>query len=53
MLFGLAGNSFSVGIAWNSVWFPQRLKGRALGVFGAGNVGAAGTKLLVVFVPAS
>jgi MFS transporter, NNP family, nitrate/nitrite transporter len=50
-LFGLAGNSFSVGIAWNSVWFPQRLKGRALGVFGAGNVGAAGTKLLVAFVP--
>lgn len=50
-LFGLAGNSFSVGIAWNSVWFPQELKGRALGVFGAGNVGAAGTKLLVAFVP--
>jgi NNP family nitrate/nitrite transporter-like MFS transporter len=52
-LFGLAGNSFSVGIAWNSVWFPQRIKGRALGVFGAGNVGAAGTKLLVAFVPAA
>lgn len=50
-LFGLAGNSFSVGIAWNSVWFPPRLKGWALGVFGAGNVGAAGTKLLVAFVP--
>ena len=46
-LFGLAGNSFSVGIAWNSVWFPQRIRGWALGVFGAGNVGAAGTKLLV------
>jgi NNP family nitrate/nitrite transporter-like MFS transporter len=51
-LFGLAGNSFAVGVAWNSVWFPQRLKGRALGIFGAGNVGAAGTKLLVAFVPA-
>jgi MFS transporter, NNP family, nitrate/nitrite transporter len=51
VLFGLAGNSFSAGIAWNSVWFPQHLKGRALGVFGAGNVGAAGTKLLVAFVP--
>jgi NNP family nitrate/nitrite transporter-like MFS transporter len=50
-LFGLTGNSFSVGIAWNSVWFPERLKGRALGVFGAGNVGAAGTKLLVALVP--
>lgn len=50
-LFGLAGNSFSVGIAWNSAWFPPGAKGTALGVFGAGNVGAAGTKLLIVLVP--
>lgn len=50
-LFGLAGNAFSVGIAWNSAWFPPQTKGTALGVFGAGNVGAAGTKLLVLFVP--
>jgi NNP family nitrate/nitrite transporter-like MFS transporter len=51
-LFGVAGNSFSVGISWNSAWFPPETKGTALGVFGAGNVGAAGTKLLVLFVPA-
>jgi MFS transporter, NNP family, nitrate/nitrite transporter len=51
VLCGLAGNSFSVGIAWNSAWFPSHLKGTALGIFGAGNVGAAGTKLLIVFVP--
>lgn len=50
-LFGLAGNAFTVGIAWNSAWFPARQKGTALGVFGAGNVGASGTKLLVVLVP--
>jgi NNP family nitrate/nitrite transporter-like MFS transporter len=50
-LFGLAGNSFSVGIAWNSAWFPPEKKGTALGIFGAGNVGASGTKLLVVLVP--
>jgi NNP family nitrate/nitrite transporter-like MFS transporter len=50
-LFGLAGNSFTVGIAWNSAWFPNRLKGTALGVFGGGNVGASGTKMLVVFIP--
>jgi NNP family nitrate/nitrite transporter-like MFS transporter len=49
--FGLAGNAFTVGIAWNSAWFPARQKGLALGVFGAGNVGASGTKLLVVLVP--
>ena len=51
ILFGLAGNSFSAGISWNSAWFPRHLTGTALGVFGAGNVGAAGTKLLIVFVP--
>ncbi|WP_020474406.1 nitrate/nitrite transporter [Zavarzinella formosa] len=44
--FGLAGNSFTVGIAWNSAWFPNRSKGAALGLFGAGNVGASVTKLL-------
>lgn len=51
-LFGLAGNSFTVGIAWNSAWFPPSQKGLALGVFGAGNVGASGTKLLVGLFPA-
>ena len=45
-LFGLAGNSFTVGIAWSSAWFPNRSKGTALGVFGAGNVGASATKFL-------
>lgn len=44
-LVGFAGNSFSVGIAWNSVWFPKDRQGAALGVFGAGNVGASVTKL--------
>jgi MFS transporter, NNP family, nitrate/nitrite transporter len=50
-LAGLSGNSFTVGIAWCSAWFPERTKGFALGVFGAGNVGASGTKLLVLLVP--
>jgi NNP family nitrate/nitrite transporter-like MFS transporter len=51
ILYGIAGNSFSAGVSWNSAWFPQQLKGRALGIFGSGNVGAAGTKLLIVFAP--
>ena len=51
ILYGLAGNSFSAGVVWNSAWFPDRLKGTALGIFGAGNVGAAGTKLLIVLFP--
>ena len=52
LFFGLAGNSFSVGISWNSAWFPPDRKGFALGTFGAGNVGASGTKLLVGLFPA-
>ncbi len=51
LLFGLAGNSFASGIAWCSNWYPAEIKGTALGIFGAGNVGASGTKLLVIFFP--
>lgn len=43
--FGLAGVSFSVGIAYTSVWFPKSRQGLALGIFGAGNAGAAITTL--------
>lgn len=54
-LAGFAGNSFSVGISWVSAWWPQDRQGFALGVFGAGNVGASITKLLapalLVIVP--
>lgn len=45
-LVGFAGNAFSVGIAWNSAWFPKEQQGFALGVFGAGNVGASVTKFI-------
>lgn len=45
-LIGFAGNSFSAGIAWNSAWFPRERQGFALGVFGAGNVGASVTKFI-------
>ncbi|MFC5382030.1 MFS transporter [Aquipuribacter nitratireducens] len=43
---GFAGNAFTAGIAWNSAWQPQHRKGFALGVFGAGNVGASVTKFI-------
>ncbi len=43
--FGLAGVSFSIGIAYTSVWFPKNRQGTALGIFGAGNAGAAITTL--------
>jgi NNP family nitrate/nitrite transporter-like MFS transporter len=45
-LVGFAGNLFSVGIAWNAAWFPRDRQGFALGVFGAGNVGASVTKFI-------
>jgi NNP family nitrate/nitrite transporter-like MFS transporter len=45
-LVGFAGNSFSVGIAWNAAWAPRERQGLALGVFGAGNVGASVTKFI-------
>ncbi|HEY4329983.1 MAG TPA: MFS transporter, partial [Phycisphaerae bacterium] len=55
--FGMAGNAFSAGVAWNSAWFPQGRKGFALGVFGAGNVGASVTKLIgpamITLIPAA
>jgi NNP family nitrate/nitrite transporter-like MFS transporter len=44
--FGLAGASFAIGIAFTSVWYPTKLQGTALGIFGAGNAGAALTTLL-------
>ncbi len=43
--FGLTGASFSIGIAFTSVWYPRKNQGTALGIFGAGNAGAAGTTL--------
>ncbi len=43
--FGLTGISFAIGIAFTSVWYPQHWQGRALGIFGAGNAGAAITTL--------
>ena len=41
---GIAGGSFAVGIAYVSRWYPTEKQGTALGIFGAGNVGAAVTK---------
>ena len=43
--FGLTGVSFAIGIAYTSVWYPSHWQGRALGIFGAGNAGAALTTL--------
>jgi NNP family nitrate/nitrite transporter-like MFS transporter len=46
LFVGLAGGSFSVGIAYVARWFDKRQQGLAMGVFGAGNSGAAVTKFV-------
>jgi NNP family nitrate/nitrite transporter-like MFS transporter len=50
LFVGLAGTSFSVGIAWVAAWYPRSRQGFALGMFGAGNVGASITKILGPFL---
>lgn len=50
LFVGIAGGAFSVGVAYVSKWFPTSRQGTALGIFGAGNVGAALTKLLAPMV---
>ena len=44
--YGMAGTGFAVGIAYTSVWYPKEWQGTSLGIFGAGNAGAAITTLL-------
>jgi NNP family nitrate/nitrite transporter-like MFS transporter len=47
---GLAGGSFIIGIAYTSQWFEKERQGTALGIFGAGNVGAAVTNFAAPFL---
>ena len=46
LFVGLAGGSFSVGIAYCARWFDRQHQGFAMGIFGAGNSGAALTKFV-------
>lgn len=45
-LFGMVGTSFAVGIGYTSIWYPKEWQGRALGIFGMGNAGAAITTFI-------
>ncbi|MHA1597563.1 MAG: nitrate/nitrite transporter [Alphaproteobacteria bacterium] len=47
---GLAGGSFAIGIAYTSAWFPKNRQGTAMGIFGAGNAGAAVTNLVAPLI---
>ena len=46
LFVGVAGGSFTVGIAYCARWFPKNQQGLAMGIFGAGNSGAAVTKIV-------
>ena len=46
LFVGLAGGSFSVGTPYVARWFPRRQQGFAMGIYGAGNSGAAVNKFL-------
>ncbi len=46
LFVGAAGASFSVGIAYVARWFTKKRQGFAMGIFGAGNAGAAVTKFV-------
>ena len=50
LFVGIAGGSFAVGVAYVSRFYTTEKQGTALGIFGAGNVGAAVTKFLAPFV---
>ncbi|HYM10209.1 MAG TPA: MFS transporter, partial [Bryobacterales bacterium] len=43
---GLAGSSFSVGVAFVSRWTPPRSQGSALGIYGLGNIGQSAAVFL-------
>lgn len=49
-ILGLSGVSFTIGIRYVTDWFDTKQQGFALGVFGAGNTGAAITLVLVPFI---
>ncbi|WP_160288074.1 nitrate/nitrite transporter [Pseudomonas knackmussii] len=47
---GLAGGGFIVGTAYTATWFEPGRQGTALGIFGAGNVGAGLTNFTAPFL---
>lgn len=50
LFVGVAGGSFTVGIAYCARWFRKDQQGLAMGIFGAGNTGAAVTKLVAPLI---
>ncbi len=45
LFVGIAGASFTVGVTYTARWYPPARRGLAMGIFGAGNAGAALTQI--------
>ena len=50
LCIGLAGSSFAIGIHYVSAWASRDNQGLAMGIFGAGNLGAALTNLVAPLI---
>lgn len=50
LVLGVAGGTFATGISLVSGWFERSLQGTAMGIFGAGNAGAAITNLVAPII---
>jgi NNP family nitrate/nitrite transporter-like MFS transporter len=50
---GVAGGAFAVGVAYVSRFYPKSRQGTVLGIFGAGNIGSAFTKIVAPIVMAA
>jgi len=46
LVLGISGGTFATGVSYVSGWFEGALQGTAMGIFGAGNIGAAITNLV-------
>ncbi len=50
LLLGISGVSFTIGIRYVVDWFESKYQGTAMGIFGAGNAGAAITLVVAPFI---
>lgn len=50
LVTGVSGVSFTIGIKYVTDWFHSNEQGMAMGVFGAGNAGAALSLIIVPFI---
>jgi NNP family nitrate/nitrite transporter-like MFS transporter len=50
LVIGISGVSFTIGIRYLSDWFDSDEQGTAMGVFGAGNAGAALSLVVVPYI---